>query len=74
VTSQTANRIIVGQGVLAAMSIVAIVLFAYWRIIDGAAAVASILAITGVTTGTSQAVHAKVKPRAESIPSPRNGR
>lgn len=72
-THQTANRIIVGQGVIAAMSIVAIILFAYWRIIDGDAAMAAIFAITGITTGTSQTVHARARSQPKTLRPPRNG-
>lgn len=58
-TTQTASRIIAGQGILAGMAIVAVVLLAYWQRVDGAAAIATILAVTGVTSGANAAVQTR---------------
>lgn len=53
------SHLALGQWILAALSICSVVLLAYWRIVDGAAAIATILAVTGVTGSANAAVHSR---------------
>jgi hypothetical protein len=57
---QTARRVITGSNIITGMIIVSAVLLAYWRLIDGAAAIATILASAGISGGTNAAVQASV--------------
>jgi ABC-type dipeptide/oligopeptide/nickel transport system permease component len=72
VTKRTASVVLAGQTWLAIVSVVAITALAFKGVVDGAATVATILAITGVTSGTTRAVKSRVdspaipRPRAES--------
>lgn len=65
-TQSIANRVIIGSGVIAFAAIISVMLLAYWRLVDGATAVAVILGVLGVANGTNTTAHAKV------IPAPHN--
>lgn len=63
-TRRTANAVLTGQTWLAIVSVVAVTALAFRGVIDGAATVATILAVTGVTSGTTRAVKSRVDPPA----------
>lgn len=68
-TRGTAKAVLTGQTWLAIVGIVAVTALAFKGVVDGAATVATILAITGVTSGTTRAVKSRVAP--PSVPHPR---
>jgi hypothetical protein len=69
VTKRTARVVLTGQTWLASLSVVAVTALAFRGIVDGAAAIATILALMGVTTGSTRAVRSRVEP--PSVPQQR---
>lgn len=61
-THQTASKVILGSGVIALVAIASVMTLAYWRLVDGATAVAVILAVLTGANGTNTAASAKALP------------